>query len=170
MTVHSWYHHTEYHPSSIPLLKSTSLGKGEGVDEESNKKWHRKEGMQSKKVISLKQILLLFTFLVTPSLFLYSIAWPGSTGALTKIWHVFVARIFQVGMLLMMFMMFHLFPDSHIFSFFRRNRIFYDLSFFSENFLRKRCATVGSLSIRCSLQTLLLSHDFNRVLCFFSRF
>ena len=28
---------------------STSLGKGKGVDEESNKKRHRKEGVQSKK-------------------------------------------------------------------------------------------------------------------------
>ena len=28
---------------------STSLGKREGVDEESNKNWHRKEGVQSKK-------------------------------------------------------------------------------------------------------------------------
>ena len=28
---------------------STSLGKGEGVNEEINKKWHRKEGVQSRK-------------------------------------------------------------------------------------------------------------------------
>ena len=63
-TVHSWYHHTEYYASSTPLLTSTSLGKGEGVDEENNKQSHKKEGMQSKTVISLKQILLR-TFLVT---------------------------------------------------------------------------------------------------------
>ena len=28
---------------------STSLQKGEGTDEESSKKWHKKEGVQSKK-------------------------------------------------------------------------------------------------------------------------
>ena len=81
-----------------------------------------------------------------------------------------MARIFQVRILLMMFKMFHLFPHSHVFSFFRRNRIFYDLSFFSENVLRKRCATVGSQSIRCSLRTLSLSHDFNGVLCLFDSY
>ena len=43
-----------------------SLGEGEGVDKESNKKWHRKGGVQSKKVMTLTKIL----FSVTQSLFL----------------------------------------------------------------------------------------------------
>ena len=37
-----------------------SLGEGEGVDKESNKKWHRKGGVQSKKVMTLTKFLLGF--------------------------------------------------------------------------------------------------------------
>ena len=52
---------------SFPL-PSTSLGKGEAVDEESNGKWHRKEGVQSKKWFrSYKFFYVLFS--VTQSLF-----------------------------------------------------------------------------------------------------
>ena len=39
-----------------------SIGKGEGEYKESNRKWHRKEGVQSKKIISLTQILLCTFF------------------------------------------------------------------------------------------------------------
>ena len=39
-----------------------SIGKGEGDYKESNRKWHRKEGVQSKKIISLTQILLCTFF------------------------------------------------------------------------------------------------------------
>ena len=48
---------------------STSLGKGQGVDEKSNKKWHRKEVVQSKRWCpSHKYLYALFP--VTESLFL----------------------------------------------------------------------------------------------------
>ena len=63
---------------------STSLGKGEGVDEEINKKWHRKEGAQSKKWCpSHKFFYALFS--VTQTLFLLGFASnPGSITATNK--------------------------------------------------------------------------------------
>ena len=49
---------------------STSLGKGEGVDAENNKKWHRKEGVQLKRwCASHKFFYALYSFFI-PSLFL----------------------------------------------------------------------------------------------------
>ena len=48
---------------------STSLGKGETVDKESNKKWHRKEGMQSKTWCPSHKIFYVL-FSVTQSFFL----------------------------------------------------------------------------------------------------
>ena len=59
---------------------STSLGKGEGV----NKKWHRKEGAQSKKwCLSHKFFYALFS--VTQTLFLLGFASnPGSITATNK--------------------------------------------------------------------------------------
>ena len=48
---------------------STSLRKGEGVDEEKHKKWHRKEGVQWKKWC-LSHKFLYVPFSVTQSLFL----------------------------------------------------------------------------------------------------
>ena len=48
---------------------STSLGKGEGVDEKSNKKWHRKEGAQPKKWCPAYNFFYVL-FFVTQSLFL----------------------------------------------------------------------------------------------------
>ena len=39
-------------------LSSTSLEKGKVVNKKSEKRWHRKEGVLSKKVMSLTQILV----------------------------------------------------------------------------------------------------------------
>ena len=53
---------------------NASLEKGEGVNKESNKEWHRKEGVQSKKwCFSHKFFYVLF--LVTQSLFLLGFSW-----------------------------------------------------------------------------------------------
>ena len=55
---------------------STSIGKGEGVDEEGNRKWHRNEGVQSKKwCLSHKLIYVLFS--VTQSLLLLGFSWSS---------------------------------------------------------------------------------------------
>ena len=54
-----------------------SIGKGEGVDEESNKKWFRKEGVQSKKVMS-SQKLYYVLFTVTQSGFLLGFSWSSA--------------------------------------------------------------------------------------------
>ena len=48
---------------------STSLRKGEGVDEEKHKKWHRKEGVRWKKWCPSHKFLYV-SFPVTQSLFL----------------------------------------------------------------------------------------------------
>ena len=63
---------------------STSLGKGKGVHEESNKKWHRKEGVHSKKWChSHKFFYVLFS--VTQSLFLLGFSSsPGNVTASNK--------------------------------------------------------------------------------------
>ena len=54
----------------------TSLGKWKGVGKESNRKWHRKEGMQSKKLCpSDKFFYILFS--VTQSLFLLGFSWSS---------------------------------------------------------------------------------------------
>ena len=61
-----------------------SLGKGEGVNEESNKKWHRKEGVQSKKWWSSHKFFYVL-FLVTQSLFLLGFSWsPDNVTASNK--------------------------------------------------------------------------------------
>ena len=62
---------------------STSLGKGEGVGEESSRKWHRKDGVQPKKYLSHKFFYVLFS--VTQSLFLLSFSWsPDNITASNK--------------------------------------------------------------------------------------
>ena len=63
---------------------STSLGNGEGVDEESNKNWHRNEGMQSKKWSpSHKFFYVLFS--VTQSLYHLGFSWsPDNITASNK--------------------------------------------------------------------------------------
>ena len=65
---------------TIKHKASTSLGKGKGVHEESNKKWHRKEGVHSKKWChSHKFFYVLFS--VTQSLFL--LGFSSSPGNIT---------------------------------------------------------------------------------------
>ena len=62
---------------------STSLGKGEGVGEESSRKWHRKDGVQPKKYLSHKFFYVLFS--VTQSLFLLGFSSsPGNMTASNK--------------------------------------------------------------------------------------
>ena len=63
---------------------SRSLGKGEGVDEESNKKWHRKEGVQYKKWCPSHKFFYAI-FSVTQSLFLLGFSSnPGNITATNK--------------------------------------------------------------------------------------
>ena len=87
-TVHSWHHQNTFRSNIMNLYRdlsaSTSLGKGEKVDEESNKKWHRKEGVQSKKWCpSHKFFYALFS--VTLSLFLLGFSSsPGNITASNK--------------------------------------------------------------------------------------
>ena len=63
---------------------STSLGKWEGVDEESNKKGHRKEGVQSRQWCPLQKFFYAL-FSVTQSLFLLDFSSsPGNIIASNK--------------------------------------------------------------------------------------
>ena len=63
-----------FHSNMMNLYRDhaakTSFGKGEGVDKESNKKWHRKEGVQSRKffyvLFSVTQSLFLLVFSISP--------------------------------------------------------------------------------------------------------
>ena len=59
---------------------STFIGKEEGVDEESNKKWHRKEGVQSRKWYPSEKFFYAL-FSVTQSLFLLGLS--SSPGDIT---------------------------------------------------------------------------------------
>ena len=79
---------------------STSLGKRDGVDEESNTKWHRKEGVQSKKWC-LPHKLFYVIFSVTQSLFLLGVSWgPGNiTASNTNI--IFAQKYYNSTTLLM---------------------------------------------------------------------
>ena len=63
---------------------SMSLGKEEGIHEESNKKWHRKEGVQSKKwCLSHKFFYVLFP--VTQYLYFFGFSWsPNNITASNK--------------------------------------------------------------------------------------
>ena len=56
---------------------STSLGKGQGVDEERNTKWHRKEDVQSKNRCPLHKFFYAL-FSVTQSLSLLGFSWGRS--------------------------------------------------------------------------------------------
>ena len=65
---------------NMNLYLEHSLGKREGVDEESNKKWHRKEGVQSKKWCPSHNFFCVL-FSVTQSLFL--LGFSSSTDDIT---------------------------------------------------------------------------------------
>ena len=60
--------------------ESTSLGKGEGVEEKKHKKWHRKEGVRWKKWCPSHKFLYVL-FSVTQSLFL--LGFSSSPGNIT---------------------------------------------------------------------------------------
>ena len=77
-----------FHSNMMNLYRDhaakTSFGKGEGVDKESNKKWHRKEGVQSKKWCPLHKFFYVL-FSVTQSLFLLGFSSsPGNITASNK--------------------------------------------------------------------------------------
>ena len=81
-TFHSWCQHKEYQPSQyyVSLYRghstSTSLGKGEGEDKESNRRLHRKEGVQSKKDVphTISSTYFFFCNSIFPSWFLMKLS------------------------------------------------------------------------------------------------
>ena len=77
-------------PIAIPCIfvgaihQVRHLGRGEGVDEESNTKWYRKEGVQSKKWCPW-HVFFYVLFFVTQSLFLLGFSWgPFNITAINK--------------------------------------------------------------------------------------